>query len=209
MIEVTNTPLLNTDTTYRQIMKRRVLSCALSLSRVLGAAMVSSCTPSGDRNTSASAVRQGNAFQRGFQPKPKIERHESGARVNPMILSQSTKGNTRLVIDVADQKGYLLVDGKVAVETPVSTARPGKWTPRGSFNMTQRVRTGKVSTIYGVEMPYWMRLSGSVYGVHAGHLPGYPASAGCVRLPASAAQVIFDNTSYGTKVNIYSSWDGA
>jgi lipoprotein-anchoring transpeptidase ErfK/SrfK len=58
-------------------------------------------------------------------------------------------------------------------------------------------------------MPYWMRLSGTVFGVHAGHLPGYPASAGCVRLPVSAAEVIFDNTTYGTKVSIYSQWDGA
>lgn len=190
-------------------MKRRVISCVLSLSLLLGVTVLSSCTPSANRTTAASAVRQGNAFQRGFYAKPKIERHESGARVNPAILAQSTKGNTRFVIDVAEQKGYLLVDGKIAVETPVSTARPGKWTPRGSFAMTQRVRSGKVSTIYGVEMPYWMRLGGSVYGVHAGHLPGYPASAGCIRLPIGAAEVIFDNTTSGTRVNIYSSWDGA
>ncbi len=171
--------------------------------------MVSSCTPTGGTSTTASAARQGNAFSRGFTTQPKIQRQASGARVNHMVLNQSNKGNTRLVIDIADQRGYLLVNGKVAVNTPVSTARPGKYTPRGSFSMSQRVRTGKVSTIYGVEMPYWMRLSGTAFGVHAGHLPGYPASAGCIRLPASAAQVIFDNTTYGTKVNIYSSWDGA
>ena len=58
-------------------------------------------------------------------------------------------------------------------------------------------------------MPYWMRLSGSVYGVHAGYLPGYPASAGCVRLPREAAQLIYDNTKHGTSVTIYSSWSGA
>lgn len=206
-MEITHTHP-NTETSDRQIMKRRVLSSALSLSLVLGIAMVSSCTPTGTNKT-ASAERQGGAFSRGLSAKPKIERHESGARVNPAILSTSTRQNTRLVIDVADQKGYLLVDGKVAVETPVSTARPGKWTPRGSFSMSDRVRTGKISTIYGVEMPFWMRLSGTAYGVHAGHLPGYPASAGCIRLPASAAQVIFDNTNYGTRVNVYSSWDGA
>ncbi|HQZ29030.1 MAG: L,D-transpeptidase [Verrucomicrobiales bacterium] len=190
-------------------MKRRVLTCALSLSLAIGTAIVSSCTPSGDQNTTASADRKGSAISRGLYAKPKIERHESGARVNPLILSESNRQNTRLVIDVADQKGYLLVNGKIAVETPVSTARPGKWTPRGSFNMSDRVRTGKISTIYGVEMPFWMRLSGSAYGVHAGVLPGYPASAGCIRLPSSAAQVIFDNTTYGTRVNVYSSWDGA
>jgi lipoprotein-anchoring transpeptidase ErfK/SrfK len=190
-------------------MKRSILPAVLSIFLIIAAVLTSSCTPSGNRHTAASAVRQGNAFQRGFQARPKIERHESGARINPLILSQSNKTNTRLVIDIADQKGYLLVNGKIAVETPVSTARSGKWTPRGNFSVSQRVRNGKVSTIYGVEMPYWMRLNGSVYGIHAGHLPGYPASAGCVRLPLSAAEAIFDNTAHGMKVNIYSRWDGA
>jgi lipoprotein-anchoring transpeptidase ErfK/SrfK len=130
-------------------------------------------------------------------------------KVNTSVLARSNKSNTRVVVDIARQKAFLLVGGEVAIETPVSTARPGKFTPRGSFRISERVRTGKISTIYGVGMPYWMRLSGSVYGVHAGYLPGYPASAGCVRLPSAAAQLIFDNTKNGTPVSIYSSWDGA
>ena len=190
-------------------MKTRVLSCVLSLSLILATMSFTSCTPTGDRTSDANASRTGGRFERGFRTKPSIERDASGARINPAVLAESNGGNTRVVIDVADQRGYLLVNGKIAVDTPVSTARPGKWTPRGSFNISQKVRTGKISTIYGVEMPYWMRLSGTAYGVHAGHLPGYPASAGCVRLPSRAAQVIYDNTSYGTRVNIYSSWGGA
>lgn len=130
-------------------------------------------------------------------------------KVNSKVLAGSSKGNTRIVIDISRQKAFLLVNGEVAIESPVSTARSGKYTPRGSFRVTERVRNGKISTIYGVHMPYWMRLSGSVYGVHAGYLPGYPASAGCVRLPSDAAQMIYDNTKYGTSVSIYSSWNGA
>lgn len=181
-----------------------------------GLLFLSSCgttKPASSEMGANRANRSGNALQSGSprkasKPKDKLI-VTSGAKVNPFVLSQSTGGNTRVVIDIAAQRGYLLVNGRVAVDTPVSTARPGKYTPRGSFSMSEKVRTGKYSTIYGVEMPYWMRLSGTVFGVHAGVLPGYPASAGCVRLPASAAQVIFDNTSYGTRVNIYSSWDGA
>ncbi len=188
-------------------MKRRLLCSLLSLSLITGAAMFTSCTQS--NVTTASAASSGNTFLRGLNANPRMKRLSGGARVNQALLAQSTRGNTRLVIDIADQRGYLLVNGKVAVNTPVSTARTGKYTPRGSFSISQRVRTGKVSTIYGVEMPHWMRLSGTVFGVHAGYLPGYPASAGCVRLPASAAQLIYDNTTYGTRVNIYSSWDGA
>jgi lipoprotein-anchoring transpeptidase ErfK/SrfK len=130
-------------------------------------------------------------------------------RVNPMVMKNSTRKNTRLVIDIRRQKAFLLVDGKVGLVSPVSTARAGKYTPRGTFRMSERVRSGKISTIYNVSMPYWMRLSGTVFGVHAGYLPGYPASAGCIRLPANMAQKIYENTTYGTRVSIYNSWNGA
>jgi len=178
---------------------RRVLPVLL----LLAAMGMSSC-----RTAGSFSARSDSDGARAGRTTIDVPRNSS-TKVNHAVLSQSTRGNTRVVIDIADQKGYLLVNCKVAVESPVSTARPGKWTPRGSFNMTERIRTGKISTIYGVSMPYWMRLNSTVYGVHAGHLPGYPASAGCVRLPSQAAELIFDNTTYGTRVNIYSNWDGA
>ncbi|MDF1755449.1 MAG: L,D-transpeptidase family protein [Verrucomicrobiales bacterium] len=132
----------------------------------------------------------------------------SGSRINHMALKGATKSNTRVVVDIADQKAFLLVNGKIAATSPVSTARAGKRTPRGTFSISQKVRSGKISTIYKVEMPYWMRLSGTVFGLHAGYLPGYPASAGCIRMPASMARLFYDHTSYGTRVSIYSSWSG-
>ena len=129
-------------------------------------------------------------------------------RVNPLVMRESNRKNTRIVIDIADQKAFLLVNGKIGASAPVSTARPGKYTPRGTFRISERIRSGKISTIYNVSMPYWMRLSGTVFGVHAGYLPGYPASAGCIRLPASMAKLFYENTTYGTRVSIYSSWSG-
>jgi lipoprotein-anchoring transpeptidase ErfK/SrfK len=192
---------------------RTFLTIAAASAGVLALSSCGTTKPAGSQLSAHQASRSGNGMlshspRKTAKPKDKLVL-TSGARVNPFVLSQSTGKNARVVIDIAAQRAYLLVNGRVAVDTPVSTARPGKYTPRGSFSMSEKVRTGKYSTIYGVEMPYWMRLSGTVFGVHAGVLPGYPASAGCVRLPASAAQVIFDNTSYGTRVNIYSSWDGA
>ena len=125
-----------------------------------------------------------------------------------MVLSQSPKGKTRVVVDVAAQKAFLLVDGKIGAVSPVSTARPGKYTPRGSFTISEKVRSGKISTIYDVAMPYWMRLGGTPFGLHAGYLPGYPASAGCIRMPAKMAQVFYDNLRPGTRVSILSRWNG-
>ncbi len=130
------------------------------------------------------------------------------AKIDRDILARASTSSTRVVVDISKQRAYLLVGSEVAVDTPVSTARPGKYTPRGTFHISQRVPSGKVSTIYGVEMPYWMRLDNSVFGLHAGYLPGYPASAGCIRLPSNVAPTIFEATQSGTSVSIYSSWNG-
>lgn len=128
--------------------------------------------------------------------------------INHLILNKANSSNTSVVIDIAAQRGYLLVNGEIAAQSPVSTARPGKHTPRGTFYMSERVRSGKISTIYNVAMPYWMRLNSSPFGLHAGHVPGYPASAGCVRMPSDMARLVYDKTRSGTKVRIYSSWSG-
>jgi len=123
------------------------------------------------------------------------------AEIRHDLLSKA-KGNSKLVIELASQRAYLYVDGQVAIDTPVSTARSGCHTPRGTFHISERVRTGKISTIYHVGMPYWMRLSGSEYGVHGSYLPGCPASHGCVRVPNSVVPYVFDGTRGGTKVTI-------
>lgn len=124
----------------------------------------------------------------------------------PAVLARSNKSNTEVVIDVSNQRVFLLVDNMIGLEAPISTARAGKSTPTGTFSITERVRSGKISTLYDVEMPFWMRLNQTVYGVHAGYLPGYPASAGCVRLPMVAAETIYNNTRSGSKVHIRHSW---
>ncbi|MEM9479057.1 MAG: L,D-transpeptidase [Verrucomicrobiota bacterium] len=127
------------------------------------------------------------------------------AKVDKDILAKAESGNTHILVDISQQKAFVLVAGQVAVETPVSTAREGKVTPTGEFTITEKIRTGKTSTIYGCELPCWMRLDGSAYGLHVGELPGYPASAGCVRLPVNIAPIIFDHAPSGTVVKIVDS----
>tara|TARA_R110002096_G_scaffold16106_21_gene55117 strand:- start:7582 stop:8364 length:783 start_codon:yes stop_codon:yes gene_type:complete len=124
----------------------------------------------------------------------------------PEVLKIAGTHNTEVVIDIGRQAAFLLVGGAIGLETEISTARSGKVTPKGSFQMTERVRNGKISNLYDVEMPYWMRLDNTPYGVHAGYLPGYPASAGCIRLPHVAAEVIYRYTARGSTVVITNSW---
>tara|TARA_R110002096_G_scaffold403766_4_gene601383 strand:- start:24948 stop:25667 length:720 start_codon:yes stop_codon:yes gene_type:complete len=122
------------------------------------------------------------------------------------VLAKSTGRNSRVEIDLAGQRAYLLVNGEIGLETPISSARSGKYTPTGTFTVHDRVRSGKISNLYDVLMPYWQRLGSTEFGIHAGYLPGRPASAGCVRLPRQAAELIFDHTAYGTQISIHSSW---
>ena len=131
---------------------------------------------------------------------------QAGTRVNERLLKNLGSRETHIIVDVSKQRAYLVAHGKIVIDTPVSTARSGKYTPRGTFNITQRVRSGKRSSIYGCAMPNWMRLDQSPYGLHVGQLPGHPASAGCVRLPVDAAKLIFNHTSRGTTVRILNSW---
>lgn len=130
------------------------------------------------------------------------------AYVNHELLALKKNGQKRIVVDVSKQRAYLLVDNVIAIDTAVSTARGDKYTPRGEFKITERVRTGKTSTIYGCALPYWQRLNDSAIGMHVGDLPGYPASAGCIRLPESVAPILFENTASGVTVQIVDNWAG-
>jgi ankyrin repeat protein len=91
--------------------------------------------------------------------------------------------------------------GTEIFSTKVSTGRRGYCTPTGEFVITNKHRSW-TSTIYHSSMPFFQRLSGSDFGLHQGHLPGYPASHGCIRLPASNAAKLFSMTSEGDRVRI-------
>jgi lipoprotein-anchoring transpeptidase ErfK/SrfK len=54
----------------------------------------------------------------------------------------------------------------------------------------------------GAPMWWFMRLTNYGVGMHVGILPGYPASHGCIRLPADIAKMIYDKVRIGTRVVI-------
>lgn len=181
------------------------------------AATESAVPESNETHAKAKSARERAAERRNARrTKAKVVQSPAGwidthndARIDQKHLQATANADVdrQIVVDIGKQRAYLVIDGKIAVDTAISTARSEKYTPRGDFKITERVRTGKTSTLYGCEMPYWMRLDESAIGMHIGDLPGYPASAGCVRLPFSVAPVIFDNTRSGTTVHVVDSWD--
>ena len=156
-----------------------------------------------------NSIRQAPAPIPSQAPKSGYQDVHRDAYINHDLLTASKDAKKRIVVDVSKQRAYLIVGNTIALDTAVSTARSGKYTPRGEFKITERVKTGKTSTIYGCNLPYWQRLGDSAVGLHIGDLPGYPASAGCIRLPESVAPILFEHTSSGITVEVVDSWNPA
>lgn len=107
----------------------------------------------------------------------------------------------RIEISLAAQRVALIKNGVPIFRTQCSTGRPGYSTRTGDFVITDKRRNHR-STIYHVEMPYFMRLSCLDFGMHAGYVPNRPASHGCIRLPSEAARKFFSEIPIGTLVTV-------
>jgi lipoprotein-anchoring transpeptidase ErfK/SrfK len=133
-----------------------------------------------------------------------------------------------ILIDLTDQHAYLYSRGEVVLTAPVSTGREGYDTPAGRYSVIEKdidhrstiygayVQDGTIvqenvdvrkdprppgATFVGASMPYFLRIKGAV-GLHAGYLPGYPASHGCIRMPESKAERFFYAARVGTPVTV-------
>ncbi|MGE5207903.1 MAG: ankyrin repeat domain-containing protein [Alphaproteobacteria bacterium] len=107
----------------------------------------------------------------------------------------------RVEISLASQRIALVKDGVQIYHARCSTGRAGYSTKKGEFVVTNKERNHR-STIYHVEMPYFMRLSCLDFGMHAGVVPNYPASHGCIRLPWEAAEKLYSEVPVGTVVTV-------
>jgi ankyrin repeat protein len=107
----------------------------------------------------------------------------------------------RIEISLASQRAALIKNGVPIFRTECSTGRHGYSTRAGDFVITDKERNHR-STIYKVDMPYFMRLSCLDFGMHAGMVPNYPASHGCIRLPSEAARKFFAEIPIGTLVTV-------
>jgi lipoprotein-anchoring transpeptidase ErfK/SrfK len=135
---------------------------------------------------------------------------------------------TRVIINLSDQTASLVQQGRITLVSPIASGKPGWSTPTGNFHIfnkdiDHRSRSfGLVVDPYGrvvnpnatpsshlprgghyepAPMPYFMEFSPAV-GMHAGYLPGYPASHGCVRMPRDLAVLFFERVRMGTPVTV-------
>lgn len=138
-------------------------------------------------------------------------------------------GSPHIVISLREQQAYFYKGGKLVGVSALSTGDYDHPTPTGKYSITQKnmwhqssqygdyvdaygnivmqdidrqVDPQPPGTTYdGANMHYFMRFTRGI-GMHAGYLPGYPASHGCVRMPEEMAKAFFRNVTVGTPVEV-------
>ena len=111
-------------------------------------------------------------------------------------------GPVIVIVSIPDQWAIVYRDGVRIAASTCSTGRPGHATPTGTFVILEKDVTHHSSLYNNAPMPFMERVTWGGVALHAGDLPGYPASHGCVRLPKEFAKLLFGVTHVGTAVII-------
>ncbi len=164
-------------------------------------------------------------------PKSLISR-QAPAKVDKDVEGTIDPSNSTVIISLSKQRAIMKIQGtdQVYIDTPVSTGKRAGMTPTGNFKISEKdadhrssiygdfvdrggrvVRSGVSTKVdaapagtryLGAPMKWFCRLTSGGVGMHVGILPGYPASHGCVRLPADIAPLIYQKVKIGTPVTI-------
>jgi lipoprotein-anchoring transpeptidase ErfK/SrfK len=114
----------------------------------------------------------------------------------------SDAASLSIEVDLRAQRATLLRAGIPMMTTEISSGRPDKPTPPGTYVVTQKYKEWRSTLYHNAPMPHFLRLSCGAVGLHAGYIPGHPASHGCIRLPAAMAKRFFDLVPTGTIVKV-------
>ncbi len=111
-------------------------------------------------------------------------------------------GAVVIIVSLSEQRVHVYRGGVEIGTSPCSTGKPGHRTPTGVFTILEKQRKHESSIYRGAQMPNMERLTWGGVALHAGNLPGYPASHGCVRLPLEFSALLYGVTHMGTVVII-------
>ena len=116
------------------------------------------------------------------------------------IPQTAPDGPVVAIVNLHTQMVQVFRNGVCIGVSSVSTGKPGYGTPTGMYPILEKKRFHRSSTYDNAPMPYMLRLTWMGVALHVGHLPGYPASHGCIRLPAAFAPKLFAAVGRGDRV---------
>lgn len=110
-----------------------------------------------------------------------------------------------IVVSIPSQKMFVFKDGEVWDTSSVSTGKRGHETPEGVFPILQKKVHHRSNLYDDAPMPYMQRLTWGGVALHAGRVPGYPASHGCIRLPRGFAKKLYGITRFNSTIVVVAS----
>ena len=162
--------------------------------------------------------------------KPAGIRRQEPPRIEKDLADAISPANSHVIVSLSKQRAYVMTGEQVYIDTPISSGKRAGMTPSGTFHIMEKdpdhrsniygdfvdkrgrvVRSGVSTKVdsapsgthyRGAPMKWFCRLTSQGVGMHIGILPGYPASHGCIRLPAEIAPLIYAKVKIGTKVVI-------
>jgi hypothetical protein len=129
-------------------------------------------------------------------------RHTKSELVKSAQIKDAAQGPLQIIISVADQRVSLYDNGALIARSSVSTGTQRHPTPFGVFSVISKQRWHRSNLYSAAPMPYMQRITWSGIALHAGVLPGYPASHGCIRMTNGFAARLWHLTKRGTRVII-------
>lgn len=176
-------------------------SIALFLSLLAAAG----CTKKTEPAASAAAPAAAPVVPLETKPVPPIvERAADSLKPGEFLWKPeaSPSGPVLIVVSIPEQRAHVYRNGIAIGITTVSTGRKGHPTPTGVFTILEKDERHFSKTYNNAPMPFMERLTWDGIALHAGNLPGYPASHGCVRMPKEFARLLFGVTQKGLTVVI-------
>lgn len=152
----------------------------------------------------------GRQERRIEEPRQKPQRRGSAVAKNKKGTLAEKEAGTKpqgplvIVVSIDRQKVTIYDSNGVFAESPVSTGMKGHSTPMGVFSVIQKHKFHHSNIYSGAPMPYMQRITWSGIAMHAGVLPGYPASHGCIRMPMAFAVKMWNWTKMGARVLVTS-----
>ena len=160
------------------------------------------------RHFLATSIALGSLFSAPLAPAAEMTKGHAVAPFTQVFMSGdyvwnpeiSPAGPVIIVVSLPEQVLYVYRNGVRIGRSTISSGKASHHTPTGVFTILQKNVEHTSSIFKGASMPYMERLTWGGVAMHAGNLPGYPASHGCVRLPLDFAQILYTVTSDGMTV---------
>jgi lipoprotein-anchoring transpeptidase ErfK/SrfK len=137
-----------------------------------------------------------------FHSAAKAQDDDTAPNPYGRVSAQPPEEQLSMRVNIHTQRAYLYRGGDQIASVPISSGRRHYRTPTGTFTVLEKQKVYRSKKYHHAPMPYMQRLTWSGVALHAGGVPRYPSSHGCVHLPRSFASWLYNQPTMGMRVVI-------